>query len=865
MFKSIETAAVAAGALAASVSLSTPGYAAGVSRTTATVNGLVADVWTWSDSNNKPRTVALRLEGHGNPGHGGYAIRMTYYRFRNAAWEKVTVNADPGGDGGFGYFVSHERERYFGNDGAGNPIFGTIAGHVFGKDDSPLGRGFAATSAIPLDTPTAGAASFTINYGHYGTVAPGGIDPDSGNDSPPLAKDPAKFKFYPIPVTTTWVFQQGRDYPRIDVSLDLSRVVPPGSATPRANLVSFDVRGPYGVMAFDNGADRDVASAIWGDQEYLFTTLGSASATRRSGWTWKGLNKGARYNGLTVRDGGGGTFEMGLFEPTPASVSALTDGYAAERGFTSASYAAAVAAGEQSPSLSSCPGEPAQTLPSDGTWPYQSLQYSLPCRAQTAKFLTTPTDGKKLAWGSSAYYGTSLTSVWNGVRSYPIEAWPAAHKLDYSVCLVLGWASNDPAKFLHPDFGTYLAAAAADYAKAAPAPAESNCATALAPSKPFPSHATLTKGVIKPTNISQEKMDATIKEYYVAWKKNYLREAGGGDLWVKYDNTNSTVSEAHGWGMVLAAYMADKPVFDSMFRYFRKHPSEIGPHLMAWKQTLSNGRMVDVEGRTSATDGDLDIAYALLLAHAQWGSSGAIKYKSEAFKVLHDILTHDVNNTTWTTTPGDWATASFDINHTRPSDFMTDHFLAFAKADSANAAKWNRIYDSVVRLVNYQFGHGSRNTGLMPDFMVKSGENFVPVPGRYLETNHDGDFNYNACRTPWRLAMAYILNGRAELLPALAKQAAWIRTKTAGTPTNIRAGYFVRNGPNGQSYVDYDDLAFTAPFAVNAMVGGAAGQTWLNSLWRSIAGGDYDIRRDYFGDTIRLQVMLTAAGDWWSP
>jgi endo-1,4-beta-D-glucanase Y len=386
----------------------------------------------------------------------------------------------------------------------------------------------------------------------------------------------------------------------------------------------------------------------------------------------------------------------------------------------------------------------------------------------------------------------------------------------------------------------------------------------VAATRPFPFHTTLPAGVIKPTNVTQAQMDAAIRRHYNAWKTNYLRDLGGGDFWVKYNNTNTTVSEAHGYGMVLAAYMADKAVFDSMFRYFQAHPSKNAPHLMAWKQTLRNGQMVDIEGADSATDGDMDVAYGLLLAQVQWGSAGAIKYKSEALKILHDILAHEVNMATWTLTPGDWASGA-DANHTRPSDFMTGHLLAFAKADVVNADAWNNIYNSVARIVNYQFQHGSQNTGLMPDFMVRSGANFVPVPGTYLETPHDGDFDYNACRTPWRLAMSYVVQGKTDMLPALRKQATWIRSKTGGIPTNIRAGYFVRNGTNGQSYVNFDDLPFTAPFAVNAMAGGAAGQTWLNRLWTSITGGDYGLKNDYYGDTVRLQVMLMVAGDWWQP
>ncbi|MED5619262.1 glycosyl hydrolase family 8 [Ideonella sp. BN130291] len=391
-------------------------------------------------------------------------------------------------------------------------------------------------------------------------------------------------------------------------------------------------------------------------------------------------------------------------------------------------------------------------------------------------------------------------------------------------------------------------------------------ALATAAARPFPHHVTYTSGVIKPSNVSQSAMDSAVQSRYASWKSTYLRTSGGQGTWVKYDDTSSTVSEAHGYGMVISAYMGDKTTFDAMVKYFKAHPSVNAAHLMAWKQTLSGGTMKNVEGADSATDGDLDIAYGLLLADVQWGSTGTINYKSEALAVLHDVLAHDVNQTTWTLKPGDWASGS-DANHTRPSDFMTSHFLAFAKADSANATKWNNIYDKVSSIVNYQFTHGSGNTGLMPDFMVKSSSssNFLPVSGTYLESSHDGDFDYNACRTPWRLSMSYIVNGRTDMLAPLQKQAAWIRSATGSVPTKVRAGYYVKNGTNGRAYVSYDDLAFTAPMAVNAMLGGGSGQTWLNNLWTSINGGDYGSTVDYYGDTIRLQVMLTVSGNWWTP
>jgi endoglucanase len=382
--------------------------------------------------------------------------------------------------------------------------------------------------------------------------------------------------------------------------------------------------------------------------------------------------------------------------------------------------------------------------------------------------------------------------------------------------------------------------------------------------RPFPQHVTYTAGTIKPNHVSQASMDAAVASQYATWKATYLRTLGGEGTWVKYDKTDATVSEAHGYGMVLAAYMDDQASFDDLLRYFRHHPAVDAPKLMAWKQKLKNGRMTDVEGPDTATDGDLDIAYALLLAHVQWGSGGAENYLSSALDALHDILAHDVSPKHSNLTMGSWASGS-DLKYTRPSDFMASHLLAFARWDPANAARWNQVHATVVQAVNDQFSHGSEATGIVPDFMVIKKGRWQPTPGKYLETQHDGDYSYNACRTPWRLAMSYLVDGRTELLAAQQQTAAWIRATTGGVPTNIRAGYYVANGSNGKAFVGYDDLPFTAPMAVNAMLGGAPAQTWLNSLWTSITGGDYKPVVDYYGDAIRLQVMLTVSGNWWAP
>jgi hypothetical protein len=375
----------------------------GVSHTVTGVNGLSVDQYSWYDSAKRLRTVSLKQEGNGNPGHGGYAVQMTY---QTGSGKTITVNAESGGDGGFGYFVSHERYRTF-TDGAND----TIASHVFHTDDSPLGLSFPAVGQVLATKSARGLAhQFTMTYRHYGTILPITKNPD-GDDVNPTPTDPTQLALYPMPITITWVFQGGTDYPRIDYAIDLSQIAKP-------DRVNFDVRGPYGVMVFDNEADGLVDTAMWGDRYHFATT--TDPATRNSAWTWSEANNGARYNALTA-----GSYEMGLFEPNPFSESQLADGYADERGSTSVLYN----------NGHGCEGE-VQIIPCDWEWPYQSIQFSLPYDNNNE-----PTNFKKMAWGSTAYYGSgkSLPRVWDtSTTSVAFKGWPRERVLRYSICVVLG-------------------------------------------------------------------------------------------------------------------------------------------------------------------------------------------------------------------------------------------------------------------------------------------------------------------------------------------------------------------------------------------------------------------------------------------
>ncbi len=425
------------------------------------------------------------------------------------------------------------------------------------------------------------------------------------------------------------------------------------------------------------------------------------------------------------------------------------------------------------------------------------------------------------------------------------------------------------------------------------------------PRRPFPQHVAYTEGTIKPNHVSQAELDAAVAAYYDLWKERYVFTVENSDPvqqyvhfnppveavnvdWIEPENTVCR-SEAQGYGMLTVGIMAGhdpdaKAIFDAMFRFVKAHPSNIEPNMMAWQQVrLEDGRIVSSESgeaeepTDAATDGDLDIAYALLLADSQWGSDGDIDYRVEALNVLHGILQSAIHPTEHTILMGDWSKHKKDLdeNHaryyrsTRSSDFMLNHLKAFAQIDTENTARWMAIYDKTVEIINTQYHEWSPNTGLIADFLIKNQEtgHYEPPEGQLLEDTNDGDYNWNACRDPWRFPIDYLLTGDSAILEQLTTLNRWIQKVTTGDPTQIYPGYYIRSGEEGSKIPERDwgvDMSFLAPFAVSAMVH-ADNQEWLNALWNAIVVDELTDEDLYFGNNIRMQVLMVVSGNWWMP
>jgi endo-1,4-beta-D-glucanase Y len=409
----------------------------------------------------------------------------------------------------------------------------------------------------------------------------------------------------------------------------------------------------------------------------------------------------------------------------------------------------------------------------------------------------------------------------------------------------------------------------------------------------------------------------TIGEYYTQWKDAYVRsysftngalqERGTGYVLKAETNPSElegfgetiSQSEAHGWAMIITVLMAGwdpdaREIFDGLYRVYQNWSCNEHSELMSWA-VPRDGDFSPSRRQPSATDGDMDAAYALLLAADQWDDT---TYYRGALRIIAAL---EENNILYA--PKHHPTAEFfprlgigtndnypeqnywNVRATRSSDFMVSHFDVFHAARkhddfymNTGAGDVPRVWEVLTEKTFDIVAHMQHPvTGLIPDFMGnKDGDFTQPIssfsgisdepyenPG-----SNDSAYWYNACRFPWRFAQGYIHSDMAAVKPVIARMEEWLLGAEVHyewgwfQDTLLRAGYTV-DGAVLPGY-DYYDRAFAAPFMTALSIGE---EEWhFNAMWETISWfrepGDWS---RYYDNTISLLNMLLVSGNWWKP
>jgi endo-1,4-beta-D-glucanase Y len=319
---------------------------------------------------------------------------------------------------------------------------------------------------------------------------------------------------------------------------------------------------------------------------------------------------------------------------------------------------------------------------------------------------------------------------------------------------------------------------------------------------------------------------ATVQADYEIWKSRFLVACGTNELAVIQDNTTqAVVSEGIAYGMLIAVAMGDQPTFNGLFNYYWHRRDFFG--LMNWKYS-GCGTTPTADGSGSATDADLDAFMALLQAEKRWpGNNYTTQF---ANPLIGAILAKETTtcNGRFVLLAGDGWGQSGCTATTNPSYYTPAYFHILAIKDPGSAAMWNQYAADSYALLSTNAA--SAPNGLFTDWSNGSG---VPIAG-----NSSIQYGYDACRTPWRIAMDYAWTGDPQAKAALAKVATYVSSV---------------GGPMEVSY--YGNSAFVGAFALSGLaLDQATYDTWIKS-WL-----DRTLDSAYFPSTLRMLYLLVAIG-----
>jgi endo-1,4-beta-D-glucanase Y len=332
----------------------------------------------------------------------------------------------------------------------------------------------------------------------------------------------------------------------------------------------------------------------------------------------------------------------------------------------------------------------------------------------------------------------------------------------------------------------------------------------------------------------QAAADAEIRTSYADWKRRYVTPRGAGGLLrvtMAQKGGDRTSSEGIGYGMLLAAYLNDRPTFDALWGYAKRHRNPRG--LMAWNVS-PQGRVLDPN---AATDGDADMAFALVVADARWRAYGA-----DARALIRSLRTHTIEPGTYVVKPGDVWGGSNVMN---PSYFSPAYYRVFAAY--TGDASWNRVIDANYAILARVNAKHSRGTGLQPELATIDGDSST------AEGNFEFHYGYNATRVPWRLAKDAAWNCDRRARGHLDQLNAFFRRVGASA---IRDGYTLQGRPTER----WHTAAFVGPAMAGAIVAPDArfrAQMWNETLRLRGEG--------YYHDSLRLLAILFASGNMQPP
>lgn len=280
--------------------------------------------------------------------------------------------------------------------------------------------------------------------------------------------------------------------------------------------------------------------------------------------------------------------------------------------------------------------------------------------------------------------------------------------------------------------------------------------------------------------------DRMLLELWSTYKKNTLEPISLRTL--DKSQGNITTSEGQSYTMMRAVWMDDIDTFDRTWQW-TKDNLQREDNLMSWKfgelENGSYGIQTEVGGNNTATDGDTDIAFALLMAASRWKNA---KYLYDARPILRSVWDKEVViiNSKPVLAANDIERLNIDSVIVNPSYLSPYAYKVFAKVDPAR--DWTGLVDNSYAILNAsidtnfvttsnssiknpnKIAHKTpNNAGLTPNWVRINRATGIITPAHNLDSKLDSHYGYDAFRTPWRMALDWTWNKDIRAKQILAK------------------------------------------------------------------------------------------------
>jgi len=310
-------------------------------------------------------------------------------------------------------------------------------------------------------------------------------------------------------------------------------------------------------------------------------------------------------------------------------------------------------------------------------------------------------------------------------------------------------------------------------------------------------------GTHNPAGVVHAEMEKSIRDAYQIMMNRagyYQNITFNGVKYIKF-KSNPDCSEGTGYAMLAAAMMADKVTFDGLWLFTH----DFAMNKVVRYRDGTNAPKYDwsvlpdwtnAAGGNSATDGDVDIALALMIAYKQWGEfmgindfkGNKISYKADFLKVIKglsdslsytngNLLSGDIgfdgylkNGDSWSELTG-WSQnmqnlSTIGVNkgvqkpgpeylyfdYSAPAYFR--QFADYMEAENAAAYGWNisqfrRAEASCDWLMGKLYAQNPKNIPVLGNVTIE--KDTTPVFGKF---NEGEDF-----RAGWRTVLNYVWHG----------------------------------------------------------------------------------------------------------